>query len=328
MTRTILIIGATGGAGRAVAEAALARGHDVRALQRRPEAAELDRRIEIRRGDAMNADDVIEAADGVDYVFHGANPPGYRHWDRLVEPMAMNAAMAAKAAGARLLVPGNVYNFGPDQFPLIREDAPQNPVSAKGAVRKAMEQAVKASGARVTILHAGDYFGAQAPASWFSNVMAKPGRAPRHIYWPGDRTSGHAFAYLPDYAEAFMRLIEQENRMAPVEDLHFAGHYLDPGIRLAEIATRAAGLESRKIKSFPWWAVRLAAPFVPLCRELLEMRYLWFTDVRLDNTRLEALIGPEPRTAIAAAVEETMGRMGCLPHAGTWSGAEPSLFSG
>ncbi|PJK27534.1 NAD(P)H-binding protein [Minwuia thermotolerans] len=328
MTRTILIIGATGGAGRAVADAALARGHDVRALQRRPEAAELDRRIEIRRGDAMNAADVAEAARGADFIFHGANPPGYRHWDRLVEPMAMNAAMAAKAAGARLLLPGNVYNFGPDQFPLIHEDAPQNPISAKGAVRKAMEQAVKASGARVTILHAGDYFGVQAPASWFSNVMAKPGRTPRRIYWPGDRASGHAFAYLPDYAEAFMRLIEQEDRMEDVEDLNFAGHYLDPGIRLAEIAAHAAGLESRKIKAFPWWAVRLAAPFVPLCRELLEMRYLWFTDVRLDNTRLEALIGPEPRTAIDAAVEETMGRMGCLPHGGTWSAAEPSLFSG
>lgn len=327
MTTTILIIGATGGAGRAVAEAAIGRGLAVRALQRRPETAALDRRIEVVQGDAMKAADVAAAARGADFVVHAANPPGYRNWEKLVEPMAMNAARAAKQAGARLILPGNVYNFGPDQFPLVREGAPQHPVSAKGAVRVKMERAVKASGARVTVLHAGDYFGAHAPASWFSNMMVRPGRKPRRIIWPGGRATGHTFAYLPDFAETVLRLIETEDRMAPVEELHFAGHHLARGVELAETAADLAGLSADRIRPFPWPLIRLASPFVPLFRELLEMRYLWRTDLALDNSRLEALIGPEPRTPLRAAVAETMSRQGSLPDAGSWSEAGASLFS-
>ena len=325
---TILIIGATGGAGRAIAEAALKAGHDIRALQRNPGTAHLDPRIETVQGDAMNAADVLNAAHGVDFVVHAANPPGYRNWDRLVAPMALNAAEAARAVGARLILPGNIYNFGPDQFPVVPEGAPQNPVSRKGGVRAEAERAVKASGARVTILHAGDYYGAHAPAAWFSTVMVKPGRTPRRILWPGDRTSGHAFAYLPDFAETVVRLMAAEERMAKVEELHFAGHHFAPGIGFAETAARIAGLGPDRVKPFPWWAVRLAAPVAPLFRELLEMRYLWLTDVRLDNTRLEALIGPEPRTPAPSALAATLERLGCVDDVAPWTGADASLFSG
>jgi nucleoside-diphosphate-sugar epimerase len=62
----------------------------------------------------------------------------------------------------------------------------------------------------------------------------------------------------------------------------------------------------------PWLAMRLAAPFVPLFRELAEMRYLWEQPLRLSNARLHATIGTEPRTKLDEAVRAMLGAMGCL----------------
>jgi hypothetical protein len=57
---------------------------------------------------------------------------------------------------------------------------------------------------------------------------------------------------------------------------------------------------------------------VPLFRELAEMRYLWQQPVRLDNRRVVATLGAEPRTPLGRAVRETLTGLGCLP-------AEPAV---
>jgi nucleoside-diphosphate-sugar epimerase len=327
MSRSILIIGVTGGAGRAVADAALDAGFRVRALMRHAPPADLDGRIGIARGDALSEADVLAAAEGADFVLHAANPPGYRDWERYVIPMAMNAAAAARAAGARLIVPGNVYNFSPDQGPLLREGAPQRPVSDKGRVRVRMERELRASGVRLTILRAGDFFGPHAPASWFQTVMVRPGRPVRAVTWPGT-DAGHAFCYLPDFAEAVVRLMEIDDRLEPVEDLHFAGHHVARGRDFAEAVCRAAGMARPRVKRFPWWAVSIFWPVVPLFREIREMRYLWEIDIALDNSRLAALIGGEPHTPLDRALADSLAGQGCIPASAPWSARSATLFSG
>ncbi|WP_416898142.1 MAG: NAD(P)H-binding protein [Minwuia sp.] len=327
MTNRILIIGVTGGAGHAVSKAALDAGFQVRALHRNPGKLEVDSRIEVVQGDAMNAIDVRRAAEGVDFVFHAANPPGYRDWDRTVEPMAVNAAEAAKAVDARMIMPGNIYNFGPDVFPRVEEGAPQHPVSRKGEVRVRVEAALKATGARVTILRAGDFFGGYAPASWFQTVMIKPGKKLRKVTWPGTE-AGHAFAYLPDFAATVIRLFEGEARMERFEDLHFGGHHMHRGREFPERIAEAAGLKPTAVRPFPWAVVGLARPFVPLFREIWEMRYLWQQEVQLDNRRLLLRIGEEPRTPLAEALRTSLVEQGCVSETATWTGGHATLFSG
>jgi nucleoside-diphosphate-sugar epimerase len=145
-----LTIGATGGIGRAVAEALAAHGWNVRALHRDPDrarAASPDLSVTWVRGDAMHEADVVAAAESVSILFHGANPPGYRRWRELAIPMLANAIAAAKASGARLIFPGNVYNFGPDAGAVVDESSPQNPTTRKGAVRVEMERMLAAAAA-------------------------------------------------------------------------------------------------------------------------------------------------------------------------------------
>jgi len=318
MTKTALVIGATGGVGGATARALLVHGWRVRALHRDPEAAA--RRtalpgVEWVKGDAMVCEQVIEAAKGAQIIVHGANPPGYANWRGLAIPMLANSIAAAEASGARLMFPGNVYNFGPDAWPVLTEASPQHPLTRKGKIRVEMEGMLKAAalrGVRSAVLRAGDFLGADAPGSWFQAAMVKRGRPVRSVTYPGARSVGHAWAYLPDLAEAFARLADREAELAPFETFHFAGHWLERGVEIAHAVRRAVGRETLPIRRFPWIAVYALAPFVRLFRELIEMRYLWREPVKLDNRKLVAFLGAEPHTDLDEAVRATLAGLGCL----------------
>src|SRR5262249_33503255 len=64
--------------------------------------------------------------------------------------------------------------------------------------------------------------------------------------------------------------------------------------------------------AFPWWLMRALAPFGGFPREAADIAATFRHPVRLDNHRLEELIGPEPRTPIVEALRATLTAMGCL----------------
>jgi nucleoside-diphosphate-sugar epimerase len=137
-------------------------------------------------------------------------------------------------------------------------------------------------GGRVLIVRAGDFFGPRTANSWFSQGLVRPGSPITKVYDPGRPGMGHAWSYVPDVA-------------------------------------RCARAEP-KIKAFSWWLLTALALFVSTFREMGEMRYLWRVPLRLDNSRLEAVLGREPHTPLDEAVEATLQGLGCLKVART-SGA-------
>ncbi len=314
-----LVLGANGGIGGEVARQLLQAGWRVRALSRRPQT-QADG-IEWLQGDALAALDVARAAQGCAVIVHAVNPPGYRNWAQQVVPMLRNTIAAAEENGALVVLPGTVYNYGPDAFPVVGEDAPQRPLTRKGALRVEMENALAAHAARggcVLIVRAGDFFGPQAGNSWFAQGLVKPGQAPSGIANPGRAGVGHSWAYLPDLAATMVALIHRRATLAPFARYHFEGCWDEDGEGLARAVQRVAtrhGIEAR-IKGFPWWLAPLLAPFHTTMRELLEMRYLWREPLRLDNARLVAELGAEPRTSLDDAVERTLLGLGCLPSPG------------
>jgi nucleoside-diphosphate-sugar epimerase len=319
MDRTVLVIGATGGIGSETAKALLRRGWHVRALTRDTARAARDfaplGAVQWIAGDAVRESDVVAASRGASLIVHAANPPGYRDWRSLALPMLKNTVAAGRASGARVVLPGNVYNFGPDAGEVLREDAPQHPVTRKGQVRVEMEAllaAAAADGVRSLVVRAGDYFGPHGPSSWFGNLMVRPGRPVRFVIYPGRRGVGHSFAYLPDLAEAIARLAEIEATLAPAEVVHFAGHWLERGEEIAEAIRRVAGVRRTPILPFPALLLFLGAIASPTLREAIEMRYLWRVPLRLDNRKLVSLIGAEPHTPLETAVRTSLEALGCV----------------
>jgi len=316
--RLALVLGATGGIGGEVARCLLRRGWRVRALNRDAAAAAGQgggEGIEWLQGDALAREAVMAAARGADVIVHAVNPPGYRRWDQVVLPMLDNSIAAAKSAGARLLLPGTVYNFGPDAFTAPTEAAPQNPLTRKGAIRAEMERRLRAAaglGVRSLVVRAGDYFGPRAASNWFAQGLIKPGRPVATITNPGRAGIGHQWAYLPDVALTMVELLEREERLGVADVFHMEGHWDHDGMQMAEAIARVAG-RTMKRRRFPWWMVSLLSPVVPLFRELAEMRYLWEQPLRMGNERLVALLGREPHTPLDEAVRATLEGLGCVP---------------
>jgi nucleoside-diphosphate-sugar epimerase len=316
--RSVLVLGISGSIGLAVAEALGRRGTAVHALARDPDGARavLAGRgraglpVAWHRGDALDRDAVVRAAGGMDLIMHGVNPPKLRRWREEAVPMLANALAAAEASGARVLFPGNAYVFAPASGPAVDEATPHRPETRKGAVRRDMERMLldaAARGVRSLTVRAGDYFGPGVAGSWFHQMIATCGgevRAVRDLCSPG---VGHAWAYVPDLAETFARLIEREEALDTHAVFHFGGHWTDPGSTMAEAIRDALRPRRVPIRPFPWPLMRLAAPFVPMVREALEMRWPWRHPLRLDGRKLEALIGPEPHTPLDEAVRATLG---------------------
>ncbi|MBO9516176.1 MAG: NAD(P)H-binding protein [Variovorax sp.] len=315
-----LVLGATGGIGGETASALLRRGWKVRALARDPARAAAQwpagtPRPEWVGGDAMDPASVLAAARGAALIVHAVNPPGYRNWETLVMPMLESTIHAAEVTGARIVLPGTVYNYGPDAFPDLVESSPQYPVTRKGAIRVRMEQRLReaaAHGVRTLVVRAGDFFGPRAGNNWFSQGLVKPGKPLAAITDPGRRGVGHQWTYLPDMAETIMRLVEREHALGVFDNFHMEGHWDPDGTRMHAAIRRASGRPDLRVRRFPWWLATLASPFVPVFRELREMRYLWQRPVRLRNARLVALLGSEPHTPLDTAVAATLEGLGCL----------------
>ena len=310
-----LVIGATGGIGGAVAEKLVAAGWRVRAMKRDPAAARVGREaFEWVKGDAMSEADVIAAAEGASLIVHGANPPGYKNWAGLQLPMLASTIAAARASGARIVFPGTVYNYGPDAFPSLNEASPQTPRSRKGAIRVRMEQALRKAadeGVKVLIVRAGDFFGPRPGNNWLSQGLVKPGKPIAAVSYPGPLTVPHCWAYLPDVAEIMVRLATNSECLADYETFHMQGQTLTGEAMIAALS-EAAG-RRLAVHSLPWIAVKAMAPFNETMREMLEMRYLWDEPVLLDNGKLKARLGEEPRTPIVEALRSALAGMDALP---------------
>jgi len=319
--KTALVLGASGGIGGEVARRLARTGWQVRGLKRGLARATVDADgIAWVAGDALQTADVMRAAQGCSVIVHAVNPPGYRDWASLVPAMLDNTLAAASANDALIVLPGTVYNYGPDAFPLIAEDAPQHPRTRKGALRVRMESTLQehaAQGGRVLIVRAGDFFGPQLGNSWFAQGMVTPGQPVRRIADPNRPGVGHQWAYLPDVAATMAALIERRVELPRFARFHMAGHWDADGSAITgairSVVARHGG--TARVAAFPWWLVRLATPFNVTLRELWEMRYLWRESVRTDNARLVAFLGAEPHTPLIDAVERTLEGLGCLPGA-------------
>ena len=314
--RTALVLGATGGVGGAIAQALSRRGWCVRALVRNPAAVAHGWQggsITWVEGDALNRADVVAAAAGADAIVHAVNPPGYRNWGRLVLPMIDNTIAAAHAAGGvRIVLPGTIYNFDPTRCAVIDEATPQMPQSRKGEIRRALETRLEMAAPYVPslIVRAGDFFGPGARASWFAQALVKPGRPVTRLLNPG-KGIGHSWAYLPDLADTIARLMEMPERLGSFERLQFEGFWDADGAALPAAIKRVVGRDLPE-RNFPWWLMRALSPFGGFPREVVEIEPYWRNAVRLDNRRLVALLGAEPRTLLDQAVRTTLAAMGAL----------------
>jgi len=304
--KTALVMGITGGFGGHVAQALARQGWAIRALLRDP--AKLPARFrgaDVVQGDAGDIGDVRRAADGVDIIVYGVNPPNYR-WDGIVLPLLENTATVAEENGQTIVFPGNVYVFDPNDGPEFDEKSPIHPVSTRGQMRMEMEQRLRLAsqrGARVIIVRMGDFIAADAPSTWMGHLIKKT-RKGYALTVTGPRDLTHTWAYLPDAARATADLVAQRESLDPFSVFNFRGYRLT----FAELATTIREATGKKvtISKFPWLVLRLLAPFSAMYGGLVEMRYLWNREINLSDQRMQQVLGKNiPHTPLADVLVES-----------------------
>ena len=307
MTSTVLILGAAGRIGQVLSAAFADAGWQVRAQARKalPEALANRPRVQAVRCDATDTATLIEVAKGASVVVNALNPL-YTEWERLALPLGDVALQVARASGALLMLPGNVYNYGRELPALLTSVTPERADTPKARIRIEMEARLAAAaleGVDSVVIRAGDFFGGPGTGTWLDMAMASKLGKGQFVY-PGNPGIAHAWAYLPDLAQTFVRVAEKRSALHGHHRLNFKGHTLTGN----EFKTATEALLGRSLRTgtMPWWLIRMAAPFMPMWRELLVMRYLWERPHALDDTALRALIGAVPHTPLGQALRVTL----------------------
>lgn len=267
MSKTVLILGASGKIGRHSAQAFAQSGWSVRLYD--------------RKSDTLNA-----VAMGADVIVNGLNPPNYHNWQGIIPKITNQVIEAARLSGATVILPGNVYHFG-DQPGVWSERTPPSPVSRKGKIRLEMEARYRESGVQTIVLRAGNFIDPDRQGCVMSAVYLRD-IARGRLTVPGPMTVRQAMCYLPDWARAAVDLAEMREDLAQFEDIPFPGHTLTA----QQIKDGLEAILQRPLKavSFPWLALKLASPVWEMARELQEMRYLWETDHALCGDRFADLL--------------------------------------
>jgi nucleoside-diphosphate-sugar epimerase len=320
--KTVLVLGANGRLGRAAVLAFAAAGWQVRAQLRRAPRAPLPAGVQLVICDALDVPALTAAGQGAQAIVHALNPD-YTRWATLLPPLTAAVVAVARATGAVLMLPGNVYNFGNRLPALLAEDTPFAATHPKAAQRIALEQsladAAAQHGVRSIVIRAGDFLG--DAGTWVDLAMGK-GLARGRFTHMGPHDVPHAWAWLPDLAQVFERVatvaLQRPDALPAHAVLHHAGLTLT-GAELQQAFEQALGRPLRAAR-FPWWLLRLATPFSPMLRALFEMRYLWQRPHALDGRRLQALLGGPgavPQTAPQDVARQCLALLGPARPAGT-----------
>ena len=283
MANKVLILGSHGKFGRNCADAFETAGWSVTGFDRRTE-------------------ELSEAARGMAVIVNGWNPP-YPDWARDVPRLTRQVIAAAKASGATVIQPGNVYVFGKEAGPVLTTETPHRATNPLGRIRIEMEAAYRSSGVNTILLRAGDFLDTAASGNWFDKIIAAKSARGR-IVAPGNPDAAHAWAYLPDMARAAVALADRRDSLAGFQDIPFPGYTLS----LAELAALIAEVSGRSqtVTRMNWLPLFLAAPFWPMGRKLIEMRYLWSMPHRLDGARLAELLPEFRQTEPSAAIRKAI----------------------
>lgn len=266
MTGTVLILGPSGKIGT----------HSIRAFKA---AGWTIRRY--RRGT-----DMTRAAIGADVIVNGLNPPNYHDWANQIPAITRQVIAAARASGATVIIPGNVYVYG-ETGGTWDETTPHNATTRKGRIRMEMEAEYRSSGVQTILLRAGNFIDPDRDGDIFA-VMTCPVPAKRRITSAGDPGAMQSWVWLPDWARAAEQLARMRDDLSRFEDVPM------PGLSFSndDLAERLSALTGTdyKIRRFPWFALRLASPFWELAREVLEMRGLFSTPHRLGSAKFDRLL--------------------------------------
>ncbi len=295
----VTVLGATGGLGRNVVDAALSRGHAVKALVRDPKRAKLPAEVSVVNGDATDLERVKEAC-AAEVVFFCVNPP-FSEWASAFPPLLDAAIAGCRATGARLIFPGNVWIYGEvEPGVLIGESRAPSPSSVRGTLRAQMEKTLFTSGVDVLLVRLPEFYGPSVvtlTARVFRAVLEN-----QRLLWPGPLDRELEFVFMPDAAKALVAVAELGS--AAPQRMHLPGSRSTARGFVEQVSLAAK--KSHRVVSVPSWVLALAGVFDASAKGAYDIHHLQTHPVLLDGALAEKTLGAVPRTPLAEAIASTL----------------------
>jgi len=307
---THLILGFTGGIGRAVAASLSKRNIPMKVLVRDANKAEKYtngiQNLEIVEGDASKPEDLNKAFEGIKYVYYCINVP-YNQWEEKALPLLKKCVDAAIKYEVKLIFPGNVYVYGNAKYNPVDEKHPHAAHTKKGQIRMEMEEmlalAKQDDGLDYTIIRMPDFYGPYV-INGFSEqlyVNAIKGKAMR---WIGNLDVELEMIFIEDGGE--IMVMTALNDKSNGEVFNIAGFsitssrkYLQEIINQANSKSKFSTLNSNLV-------FNIIGLFNPVVKELIEMLYLKREKLILNGQKFKDTIGPLPTTDYSEGIKQTL----------------------
>ncbi len=299
-----LVLGATGNMGSAIVYELVDRGIEVKAFARSTDKLEKlfgTFPVELVSGDVFRLEDLGQAAEDVEVVFHAIGIP-YPEWSDKHPMLLANILKVVKKKGTKLAIVDNIYAYGRSHGQKVMEETKKNPHTKKGKIRLDLENMAKQSGVPLLIAHFPDFYGPHAPNTVLDYTLQGmiQNKKARYI---GDPSISREFIYTPDGAKAIVELASQ-NRFEG-GDWNIPGAGTITGTEIISIVRQLTGCE-KKVSTVSKNMIRFLGVFSPLMKEYTEMFYLNEEPVVLSGEKYEREIGPVPKTPYKEGLEKTI----------------------
>jgi len=246
--------------------------------------------------DATSADALAHLADGAVALYNCVNPPKYDKWPELWPPVAEALLQAAERSGAVLVTAANLYPYGPVSDGLMREGMPDSASGKKARVRAKMTAdafaAHQAGLVRAVEVRGSDYMGA-GPGDYahVPRVIAKALQG-KTVSVVGGADQPHTWTDVCDMGRALATVATEESSWGRV--WHAPSNAPRTQAEAVNDVLASVGAKPVTVKTMPNALLTLAAPFVPILRELRETLYQFTSPYIMDSSAIAEAFGLEP----------------------------------
>jgi nucleoside-diphosphate-sugar epimerase len=302
-TTELHVIFGTGPLGKWTARELARQGKRVRLINRSGQASDLPEGAEIVKADAYDPRQTTELTAGATAVYQCAQP-AYHEWTAKFPPLQAAILEGAVAAGAKFIVPENLYMYGDPQDRPLTETSPYRAHTRKGRVRQAMTETLAAAQregkVRVAIARGSDFFGPDEKVS--AGLIYWPALAGKSASMVGRLDQPHTFTYVADFGKTLATLGTHDEALGQV--WHVPSN---PPITQAELVAMIQDAVGKPVR-----VQRATAPILwlvglgnPDAREIIEMLYEFERPFVMESEKFQRAFGVDP-TPLREAVQATV----------------------
>lgn len=305
-----LILGLTGGIGRAVANSLSKRGIPIRAMVRDTDKAAnyVDgiQNIEIVAGDVSKPADLKKAFEGIEIVYYCINIP-YNLWEEKALRLLKNCVDASIENNAKLVFPGNVYVYGHAKYNPVDEKHPHAAHTKKGQIRMEMEEmlalAQKDSGLNYTIVRMPDFYGPFV-INGFSEQLFINAIKGKTLRWIGKLDVDFELIFIEDGGEAMVMAALSNKSNGEV--FNIPGISITTSRKFLQEIVNQAGSKSKFNTINTDIVFKIFGLFNPVVKELVEMLYLKREKLILKGQKFTDTVGPLPAIDYPDGIKNTI----------------------